>query len=715
MLLQRPPALRLPALALAALVALAGPAHAQLAAGQAKFLGATGRGTDTVKPDPAFDAYWNQVTPENAGKWKYPEREQDQMNWEVLDYWYAYARDRGFAFKQHTFVWGMQEPDWIGALPPAEQRAEAEEWIRLYFQRYPETDLVDVLNEPITIPATYREALGGAGETGWDWVIWTFETAKRYRDQYAPGARLLLNEHSVLKDTGKMNRYLEIVDLLVDRGLLDGVGVQGHFLETTSVSRVRANLDAVASRGLPVYVSEFDLNLGDDGAQLAKYQELFPVLWEHPAVAGVTLWGYKENEIWRSRAYLVRADGSERPALTWLREYLRAEPPAEPPAAEQRPFGGTPAALPGVVEVEAFDEGGEGVAYHDADAARRGDACCGGAGARPGEGVDLFSTDGGTGVGWVEPGEWLEYTVEVARSGDYDVALRVATPRAGRSFRLLVDGDDVTGAVAVPVTGGWSRWGEARAAGVRLTAGRHVLRLALDAGPFNLDRLTVEAAGTAVVVRARGRTGSERMELRVGGDAVQAWTVGTDDAEYAYQAAGAVAASDVSVAFVNDDKVADGTGRDLHVDRVTVGGAVYESEAPTTFSTGTWARGSGCAGGYKASEWLHCNGAFSYARRPAGVAALAVDAPAAEAAPLAAYPNPSAGRSTVAFSLAGASGVRVEAFDALGRRVAVLAEGPHEAGRHRVPFDTSALPVGVYFVRFEAGGVVETERVTVVR
>ena len=55
-------------------------------------------------------------------------------------------------------------------------------------------------------------------------------------------------------------------------------------------------------------------------------QRIFPVFWEHPAVEGVTLWGFRPG-VWRTeqRAYLIDREGRERPALQWLRTYLRGE------------------------------------------------------------------------------------------------------------------------------------------------------------------------------------------------------------------------------------------------------------------------------------------------------------------------------------------------------------------------------------------------------
>ncbi len=83
-------------------------------------------------------------------------------------------------------------------------------------------------------------------------------------------------------------------------------------------------------------------------------------------------------------------------------------------------------------------------------------------------------------------------------------------------------------------------------------------------------------------------------------------------------------------------------------------------------------------------------------------------------ASLAVYPNPSASRVTVPVVLGTDAEVSVTVFDVLGRRVAVLAEGHLEAGRHALTLDTSALPTGVYLVRAAAGDEARTARITLV-
>lgn len=272
-----------------------------------------------------FGTYWDQVTPENAGKWGSVEYTMDSYNWTQLDNIYNYAINHGFKYKHHNLVWGNQQPSWIASLNSANQRAQVQEWIRVVGQRYPQMDYVDVVNEPIhaSLPP-YANALGGSGTTGWDWVITAFEWAR----QYCPTAKLLLNEYNILHDDNVTTNYLNIITLLKDRSLIDGIGVQGHYFEfkgssyTYSISTIESNLNRLVATGLPVYVTEFDINEADDNTQVQNYQTYFPLFWENPGVKGITLWGYVQGATWKQYAYLITSNNAERPALVWLRAYI---------------------------------------------------------------------------------------------------------------------------------------------------------------------------------------------------------------------------------------------------------------------------------------------------------------------------------------------------------------------------------------------------------
>lgn len=291
-------------------------AAGQIADEKCKFLGNV-IGSSTPAD---FLTNWNQVTPENGGKWGSVEGTRDAMNWTALDNAYNTAKDNGIPFRQHTLVWGQQQPTWLSALTLEEQKQEVEEWIQAFCERYPQTDFIDVVNEPLHAVPAYSAALGGGGTTGWDWVVWTFEKAR----QYCPNAKLFLNDYNIINNSSATTTYLQIINLLKSKNLIDGIGEQGHFMESTPITTIKNNLDKLAATDLPVHISEFDINLSDDTQQRNKYEELFPILWTHPGVHGITLWGYKEGQIWRENAYLIRANGTDRPAFTWLKGYVAA-------------------------------------------------------------------------------------------------------------------------------------------------------------------------------------------------------------------------------------------------------------------------------------------------------------------------------------------------------------------------------------------------------
>jgi hypothetical protein len=148
-----------------------------------------------------------------------------------------------------------------------------------------------------------------------------------------------------------------------------------------------------------------------------------------------------------------------------------------PAQAASAPFGGVAAAVPGVIQVENFDDGGAGRGYLDASSGNSG-------GQYRSTDVDIERTsDGGTGydIGWVSAGEWLNYTVNVATAATYDIDVRVASPTTGGTFHIEVNGVDKTGPLTVPNTGGWQTWRTIRKASISLAAGSQVWRLVMDA------------------------------------------------------------------------------------------------------------------------------------------------------------------------------------------------------------------------------------------
>ncbi|MES2732839.1 MAG: PA14 domain-containing protein [Bacteroidota bacterium] len=169
------------------------------------------------------------------------------------------------------------------------------------------------------------------------------------------------------------------------------------------------------------------------------------------------------------------------PVQEWSIQYVNGFEGIKLPTRPQTTFLSSPATIPGTVQAENFDNGGEGVAYHDADAANKSEKL------RIIDGPDIETCfeSGGYNLDWSVAGEWTEYTVNVQLAGQYRIDTRVASPIGG-SFHIEMDSVNVTGAIAVPNTGGWQTW-QTVSKTVNLTAGIHVMRFFIDQAEFNTN------------------------------------------------------------------------------------------------------------------------------------------------------------------------------------------------------------------------------------
>jgi chitinase len=169
------------------------------------------------------------------------------------------------------------------------------------------------------------------------------------------------------------------------------------------------------------------------------------------------------------------------------------------------PYGGTPWPIPGTVQAENFNTGGENVGYYTDNNSNQGGQY------RTGEGVSIESTadaGGGYDVGWITADEWLNYTVQVSSSGSYTAQFRVANNGQGGTFHLNVDGVSATSELTVPNTGGWQDW-TTISTGITLTSGQHVIQLHMDSvGPTgtvgNFNWFAINAGSAPPPIRLVG-------------------------------------------------------------------------------------------------------------------------------------------------------------------------------------------------------------------
>ncbi len=155
-------------------------------------------------------------------------------------------------------------------------------------------------------------------------------------------------------------------------------------------------------------------------------------------------------------------------------------------------YSGEPAAIPGVIEAENYDKGGNRFSFYDKDAANKGETY-------REDAVDVVTLDGATcndsackgyAVGYTEAGEWLEYSVKVATSGKYGIRANVATASETSKIQLFVDGEAIGDTVTFEkVDTTWNVYKEVDIGVANLTAGEHILKLAIAGSYVNVDWL----------------------------------------------------------------------------------------------------------------------------------------------------------------------------------------------------------------------------------
>lgn len=298
--------------------------YAQLSSNPDKFLGNITTRGQVNGTGFEYASLWNQITPENESKWSSIEGTRGSFNWNGCDNAYNYAKNHKFPFKFHTLVWGSQYPSWMDKLSKEEQYKEIVKWMDAIKNRYPNLEMIDVVNEAVAghAPAPYKEALGGDGKTGYDWIIKAFEMAyERW-----PNAILIYNDYNTFQ--WQKTEFINLVKTLRDAGApIDAYGCQSHDLTDMNFSSFKSAMTEIQNAlKMPMYSTEYDIGTTDDAKQKQQYMDQIKYMWEQDYVAGITLWGYIYGATWTTDGNSgIIKNGKDRPAMTWLREYMASD------------------------------------------------------------------------------------------------------------------------------------------------------------------------------------------------------------------------------------------------------------------------------------------------------------------------------------------------------------------------------------------------------
>lgn len=507
---------------------IAGPG---IADGASKFVGNITQSNTAPGPNDEFTKLWNQATAENGCKWGSIEGTRGKYNWAGCDAAYNQAKNNGGHFKFHALLWGSQYPGWLESLSVDDTKKAITEWFDAVKAHYPDIEMIDVANEAIrTGNGQYHSnytktkiipALGGDNNGDYQFLTTAFKMA---RERW-PKAILIYNDYNTIQ--WNVDQGIDLINTIRKNGApVDAYGLQAHDLMSTgggyngtggggnclNYNTFKSTMEKIHSKtnNFPILISEYDVPSTDDNIQEQCYKEQFAYWMEDPYVAGITIWGYIYGRTWldcngqASGCSGLIKNGQDRKAMTWMKNYLATNKgvnttglatgiAADP--EPQTPFGGNAATIPGKIEAENFDVPGIGSGN---DSYSVGSSGHGDSEYRKDEGVNLYKNATGVVIGYNDEGNWYEYTVDVKETGTYTVYAAVAAAGSTSSFKLSIDGKDITENISVPpAAAGEENYSDYNKVNtdVNLTSGKHILRLTVTGAWFDIDYMTFVAKG----------------------------------------------------------------------------------------------------------------------------------------------------------------------------------------------------------------------------
>jgi endo-1,4-beta-xylanase len=261
---------------------------------------------DSKRYKEVLSELFNTVVIENGfkgGQWKQSEKGQENTIKA-----FEWAENNGFRQRGHNLVW----PAW--KFNPAKVKALAQQ-DPVAFEKYIEDEILDktsylkgriigwdVINE-LMHEKEYFVYLPKDIEVKW------FKMAKTID----PNAALFINDYGMLNSIASpqnIKEYLELISDLKSKGApIDAIGVQGHVgRQPRNPEQVLSDLELFRPMGLPVQITEFDINMKDEALQADYTRDFLIACYSSSVVTGLTIWGFWEEKHWKPDAAMFTSD-----------------------------------------------------------------------------------------------------------------------------------------------------------------------------------------------------------------------------------------------------------------------------------------------------------------------------------------------------------------------------------------------------------------------
>nr|WP_197043648.1 endo-1,4-beta-xylanase [Saccharothrix sp. NRRL B-16314] len=251
---------------------------------------------------------FDMVTAENEMKIDATEPNQNQFTYGNADRIVNLARSQGKRVRGHTLAWHSQQPGWMQNMSGSALRSAMLNHVTKVASYYAGKIYAwDVVNEAFQDGSSGARRDSNLQRTGNDWIEAAFRAA-RAAD---PNAKLCYNDYNTDDWThAKTQAVYRLVQDFKQRGVpIDCVGLQSHFNAQSPVpSNYQTTLQNFANLGVDVQITELDIE-GSGSAQASNYERVVKACLAVTRCAGITVWGIRDTDSWRSYGTPLLFDG----------------------------------------------------------------------------------------------------------------------------------------------------------------------------------------------------------------------------------------------------------------------------------------------------------------------------------------------------------------------------------------------------------------------
>ncbi len=305
-----------------------------------------------------LDREFTMVTPENEMKWDTTEASRGNFNFGPADQIVSHALAHGQHMRGHTTVWHSQLPAWVSSITdPNMLRSVMDNHITTEISHFKGKIYAwDVVNEAFADGSTQHRSSVFQNVLGNGFIEEAFRTA-RAAD---PGAKLCYNDYNIEDwNAAKTQGVYSMVRDFKSRGVpIDCVGFQSHFGSGGPPSNFQTTLSNFAALGVDVQLTELDIAQ----AGTTAYGNTVRACMNVARCAGITVWGIRDSDSWRSgeNPLLFDASGNKKPAYDAVLSALGSgtpvtNPPTTQPPTTAPPTGGSGTVLRGVGSGRCLD------------------------------------------------------------------------------------------------------------------------------------------------------------------------------------------------------------------------------------------------------------------------------------------------------------------------------------------------------------------------